>query len=202
MNKLLFIVLAMVSLLVVNAYAEYVYFRKDVLLTTYGRAEDIKVKAGECLQVNGQEVLKDGQSMGFLPTDSIVSTYNSKTRLSTNPSAVIAVSCQEAIDKSKTMDAEDKNELEKRQRQLAKEKREKQQRDAKIKSFPPDIQRCISEKKVQIGMSTEQVILSWGRPEHINRSVGKWGEHEQWVYGSTYLYFENGIMTSFQDSRR
>jgi len=48
-------------------------------------------------------------------------------------------------------------------------------------------------------MTKEQVLASWGKPEDINRSVGRWGVHEQWIYDSTYLYFENGILTSFQD---
>ncbi len=71
----------------------------------------------------------------------------------------------------------------------------------------------ILQGKVAIGMTTEQVIASWGRPHDINRTVGSWGVHEQWVYGYTkyygsgvsgfvstsYLYFENGLLTSWQD---
>jgi hypothetical protein len=48
-------------------------------------------------------------------------------------------------------------------------------------------------------MTDEMVRLSWGSPRDINRSVGSWGVHEQWVYYSSYLYFENGILTSWQD---
>ena len=58
-------------------------------------------------------------------------------------------------------------------------------------------------------MPKSAVIASWGDPVDINRSVGSWGVHEQWVYsfssGSTigyklkYLYFEDEILTSFQD---
>ena len=42
-------------------------------------------------------------------------------------------------------------------------------------------------------------LESWGQPDDINRSVGSWGVHEQWVYGDEYLYFENGKLTSWQD---
>ena len=59
--------------------------------------------------------------------------------------------------------------------------------------------KAIKEKKVFIGMTKEQVLASWRKPEDINRSVGMWGVHEQWIYGETYLYFENDILTSFQD---
>ena len=71
----------------------------------------------------------------------------------------------------------------------------------KAKHWPSAIEKAVIEKKIQIGMTAEQVRLAWGKPRRINRSVGVWGTHEQWVYGSTYLYFENDILTSFQDSR-
>jgi hypothetical protein len=47
-------------------------------------------------------------------------------------------------------------------------------------------------------MTNEQVKLSWGEPDRINRSVGSWGVSEQWVYQDRYLYFKNGILTSYQ----
>jgi hypothetical protein len=85
------------------------------------------------------------------------------------------------------------------------EERRKQEyikrRAERIKTFPLEIQKTIKEGKVQLGMTKEQVIFSWGKPERINRSVGSWGVHEQWVYGSSYLYFQNDILTSWQDSR-
>ena len=62
-----------------------------------------------------------------------------------------------------------------------------------------EIAEVISKKQVRIGMTTDQVRAAWGRPERVNRTVGSYGVHEQWVYGYTYLYFEDGVMTSFQD---
>lgn len=64
-----------------------------------------------------------------------------------------------------------------------------------------EICRLILQGKIRLGMTKEQVIASWGKPERVNRSVGTWGIHEQWVYGTfgPYLYFENGILTSWQD---
>jgi hypothetical protein len=62
-----------------------------------------------------------------------------------------------------------------------------------------------------IGMTKEQVIDLLGYPNDKNRSVGSWGVHEQWVYEPyskyssyshidvKYLYFENGILTSYQE---
>ena len=57
---------------------------------------------------------------------------------------------------------------------------------------------------IQRGMTADQVRASWGAPSDVNRSVGSWGVHEQWVFGSssaTYVYLENGIVTSWQSSR-
>jgi len=50
-----------------------------------------------------------------------------------------------------------------------------------------------------MGMGSNMVKASWGEPEDINRTVGSFGVHEQWIYGDTYVYFEDGILTSWQD---
>jgi hypothetical protein len=55
---------------------------------------------------------------------------------------------------------------------------------------------------VRLGMSAKQVRekTSWGEPDSMNRTVGPWGVHEQWVYGvGQYLYFQNGKLTSYQN---
>lgn len=49
-----------------------------------------------------------------------------------------------------------------------------------------------------LGMSTKQALESLGYPNTINESVGSWGRNEQWVYENLYLYFENGVLTSYQ----
>lgn len=66
--------------------------------------------------------------------------------------------------------------------------------------------KLIKEKKIRIGMSEEALIASWGSPRKVNRSVGRYGVHKQYVYGShsgystpTYVYVENGKVTSWQD---
>jgi len=49
-----------------------------------------------------------------------------------------------------------------------------------------------------IGMTSEMAEISLGSPRNKNKSVGRWGVHEQWVYYASYLYFENGKLTSYQ----
>lgn len=59
---------------------------------------------------------------------------------------------------------------------------------------------AINNGEIMLGMTDAMVIASWDYPEDINRTVDSWGVHEQWVYpGYTYLYFENGKLTSWQD---
>lgn len=57
------------------------------------------------------------------------------------------------------------------------------------------------KRGVRIGMTADEVLMSsWGRPEHVNRTIRARGSSEQWVYGSgNYLYFENGILTTIQN---
>jgi hypothetical protein len=60
---------------------------------------------------------------------------------------------------------------------------------------------AIAEKRVLVGMTQEQVRASWGQPEHVNTTT--YGAHvdEQWVFSSSaYVYFEDGVVTSFQQS--
>jgi hypothetical protein len=55
--------------------------------------------------------------------------------------------------------------------------------------------------EVWIGMTQDQLLVSRGLPTTINRTTTVGGVHEQWVYSwtGTYIYLENGIVTSWQD---
>ncbi|HOW20878.1 MAG TPA: hypothetical protein PLH74_04885 [Tenuifilaceae bacterium] len=59
----------------------------------------------------------------------------------------------------------------------------------------------ISNHMIWIGMTKEMARASIGGPSSINTTTGSWGVHEQWVYNNKYLYFENGILTSWQDEK-
>ena len=63
---------------------------------------------------------------------------------------------------------------------------------------------AVAKKQLLVGMNKFEVLVIKGRPRDINKTVGAWGVHEQWVYGygsydRMYLYFENDILTSWQD---
>lgn len=57
----------------------------------------------------------------------------------------------------------------------------------------------ILDNEYWIGMTSAEAIESLGEPERINRTTGSYGEHEQWVYKGAYLYFQNGLLKSFQE---
>jgi hypothetical protein len=51
---------------------------------------------------------------------------------------------------------------------------------------------CIAFKTLRIGMTKEQVIMSIGKPDDINRTVTENSVSEQWCYGvGLYLYFDS-----------
>jgi hypothetical protein len=62
-----------------------------------------------------------------------------------------------------------------------------------IKKFGKDKWEDILNGVVVVGFTEEMVLLAWGKPDKINRS----SHGDQWVYSDQYLYFENGIMKSF-----
>lgn len=73
-------------------------------------------------------------------------------------------------------------------------------RNKKIKSlYPVEIAQKIIDRKIWIGMTSSMAVLSIGSPKDINRTVTGYQSKEQWVYDSMYLYFDDGILTAFQD---
>ncbi len=69
--------------------------------------------------------------------------------------------------------------------------------------WPIRIQDDVLRGYIRQGFSREQVVLSWGRPDHVNTTRTLVGVHEQWVYGEppfpkSYVYFENGLVKSWE----
>ncbi len=83
-------------------------------------------------------------------------------------------------------------------RQLNENSLKELQREVRIRDkYADEIATKIIDRKFWIGMTSEMAKESLGISQDINKTVGSWGVHEQWVYGNTYLYFENGILTSY-----
>jgi len=69
--------------------------------------------------------------------------------------------------------------------------------------WPLRIQNDILRGNIRVGFNPEQVIMAWGRPNHVNKTRTFVGVHEQWVYGEkpfphAYIYFENGLVKNWE----
>ena len=71
-----------------------------------------------------------------------------------------------------------------------------------------EMKEIVLSGKWRIGMTRNDLYASIGIPKDINRSVYTFGVHEQWFYNydirvprttDIYFYFEDGILTSWQD---
>ena len=105
---------------------------------------------------------------------------------------------QEAVDRERRKQEQSASVAEAKR---AQEREAQRQAAIRAHAWPEHIKTAAIERRVLIGMTAEQATLAWGKPNRVNRTVGSWGVHEQWIYGSTYLYFDNDKLTSYQDSR-
>lgn len=64
-----------------------------------------------------------------------------------------------------------------------------------------NVDRAAAKKEViRMGMNECTLYASWGEPDRVNNSVGRWGVHKQHVYDrGQYVYTENGRITSWQN---
>lgn len=66
--------------------------------------------------------------------------------------------------------------------------------------WPEKVWKCIESEEVALGMSPEQVVFSWGKPEAVNRTRIPGQMTEQWVYPERgMVYFTNLKVTAIQD---
>jgi hypothetical protein len=59
----------------------------------------------------------------------------------------------------------------------------------------------ICQSKIRIGMTEEELRLSWGSPKKINETTVSGKASKQFVYYDQYVYVDNGLVTSFQSSK-
>lgn len=65
--------------------------------------------------------------------------------------------------------------------------------------WPESIWNAIQDEKVSLGMTPEQVRMSWGEPKSIEQTVTAAGKSEQWVFGpATFVYFTGGLVSGVQ----
>ena len=74
----------------------------------------------------------------------------------------------------------------------------------KYPNWSKEVCNAVAKSQIIIGMTKKQVETAWGRPYKINTTTGTYGTHEQWKMhdsiNSSYVYFENGKLTTIQQS--
>lgn len=62
-------------------------------------------------------------------------------------------------------------------------------------------QAAAKQKRVMVGMTQDEAIQAWGRPDKVNATTSANLIEEQWVYRKTdaCLYFKNGRLTTIQN---
>lgn len=93
----------------------------------------------------------------------------------------------------------EKKRLENEKKTAIQKQKENEYRQKIISQFGKETGQKLLDGYYWIGMTDKMARISLGEPRSINRTVGTWGVHEQWVYYNIYLYFEDGILTSFQN---
>ena len=69
-------------------------------------------------------------------------------------------------------------------------------------SCSDEVWEAIQSSKVFVGMTAVQARWSWGEPSGNNITIVGESRHDQWVYeDESYLYLEDGIVTSLQVSK-
>ncbi len=53
---------------------------------------------------------------------------------------------------------------------------------AAFESWSPEAQQAVSEGRIEVGFTSEQVRTAWGEPDHIAMEISAEGETERWVY--------------------
>ncbi len=72
--------------------------------------------------------------------------------------------------------------------------------------YPDFVIYKIIKGEVFMGMTTEQALFSWGRPDQIDHRDGTWGSVEEWSYGVDsqgepfkYLHFRDGRLDDWKE---
>jgi hypothetical protein len=83
------------------------------------------------------------------------------------------------------------------------DKEAKERKAYLIKRYGTKNAEKILNNQIWLGMTDKILIEIIGKPNDINRTIGSFGIHEQWVYNGVnnteYYYFENGKLKTWQD---
>jgi hypothetical protein len=68
--------------------------------------------------------------------------------------------------------------------------------------WPNSIWDAIQHEKVALGMTGQQVRMSWGEPKSISQTITAAGNSQQWVFGSgAFVYVTHGVVSGIQNEK-
>jgi hypothetical protein len=67
--------------------------------------------------------------------------------------------------------------------------------------YPSQDVKRIANRKVWVGMSKEQALLSWGAPPRRHERITASGKTEVWSYGPSALTLDNGRVVTIDQSK-
>ena len=89
---------------------------------------------------------------------------------------------------------------EERMNEIRWKEREKRYEEIESYGWPLDIEMLVKARQIKIGMTKDQVVLSWGVPGRKHKSVFEFGVREQWIYGDRFhLFFDNDKLNSWHE---
>ena len=70
------------------------------------------------------------------------------------------------------------------------------------KLYGSDNANKILNNNIWIGMTEDMCLRSIGLPTIKNKTTNADGNSDQWVYENKYLYFDNGVLTTWQEQQK
>ena len=72
-------------------------------------------------------------------------------------------------------------------------------KESLTKKFGASNANLIVKGIITIGMTKAMCEEAWGKPDRINTTITSNNTHEQWVYGSSYVYFDGNRLSAIQN---
>jgi hypothetical protein len=185
----------------------------DFLLTYDGRITDVKVReneVGEILGLIAQRAVLDPAPYDRWPDDmrrmigsnnrsATLTFYYQPTKKSQNAAMSSAASRRDRLKQT----VQERIEAMRSARSRA-EREAAERRKSYVDSRPDLSERFrtnILAGMVLVGMAINDVHAAWGPPKRKSVSVYRFGVHETWTYGDTYLFFEDEKLSSWHQNQ-
>ena len=165
-------------------------------------AENLSALYAEILAIKQLVANLQPVQFGTCPNLGIVDLEGRIAKIQSPIDAVQQAVSEESARQQRRKEEQTAQERRRLEQERLRQAEERRRREIAAKPWPDAIKQAVVERRVQIGMTSEQVTTAWGRPAKVNETIRATSRDEQWVYGeSTYLYFSNGTLITIQRTR-